>query len=195
MRFEKERCCELCFKCFVPLILIGARVAAARASLLDGPPTPEVVAPCYSPEIAIPPPIRRNISIVDSSRLTQYFISSKFLLKPEQQRKRIDTSVTISLLQSGGIMKGNGGVNYLDVYDKDNKYRGSIKTPLSVFKTDIKKLIPGFSLYSIVRTDKQIHESSQGIYYYMEGSEFDKAVRAEVGLKEAKQRLRAVMKD
>jgi hypothetical protein len=132
---------------------------------------------------------------VRSAFSAQYFISSKFLLKPEQRRKRIDTSATISLLQSGGIMKGNGGANYLDVYDKDNKYLGSIKTPLSVFKTDIKKLIPGVSLYSIVRTDKQIHESSQGIYYYMEGSEFDKAVRAEVGLKEAKQRLRAVMKD
>lgn len=124
----------------------------------------------------------------------QYFIISKYDLKPDQRRKRIDTSAAILILQSGGFMKGNGGVNYLDVYDNGNLYQGSIKTPLSVFKTNINKLIPGVFLHSIVRTDKQIHESSQGIYYYMVGSDLDKAVNTEDSLKKAKLKLREVMK-
>lgn len=133
-------------------------------------------------------PVRKAIS-------AQYFISSKFGLKPNGRRKRIETDAVISILQRDGVMKGNGGANYLDVYDKDSNYQGSIKTSLSVFNTDIKKLIPGIPLRSIVRTDRQVHERSQGICYYLNGSEFDKAVQAEISLKEAKQRLRAAMKD
>ena len=133
-------------------------------------------------------PIRNAIS-------AQYLISSKFGLKPNGRRKNIEADATISVLQRGGLMKGNGGANYLDVYDQDNIYHGSIKTPLSVFKTNIKQLIPGITLLSLVRADRQVHEKSQGIYYYLDGSEFAKAVKAETGLKEAKQRLRAAMKD
>lgn len=125
----------------------------------------------------------------------QNFIRSKYDMRPTGRRTRIEITTAISLLQAGGIMKGNGGTNYLDVYDKENAFHGSIKTPLSVFNTDIEKLIPGISLRSIIRTDRQVHESSRGIYCYLEGSEFDKAVKAEVGLKKAKQRLRAAMKD
>jgi hypothetical protein len=125
----------------------------------------------------------------------QNFISSKYGLRPTGRRTRIEVTAAISLLHAGGIMKGNGGTNYLDVYDKDSTYHGSIKTPLSVFNTDIEKLIAGITLRSIIRTDRQIHERSQGIYYYLDGSEFDKAVKAEVGLAEAKRRLRVVMKD
>ena len=125
----------------------------------------------------------------------QTLITSKFALKPNGRRKRIETSAAICVLQSGGIMKGNGAANFLDVYDKDNTYQGSIKTPLSVFNTDIKKLIPGAPLRSIIRTDRQVHDRSQGICYYLEGGDLDKALKAEMGLKEAKQCLRAVMKD
>lgn len=123
------------------------------------------------------------------------FISKKFGLKPNDRRKRIEIDVAISLLQSGGFMKGNGGVNYLDVYDKDDAYQGSIKTPLSVFKTGLTKIVSGVSLRSITRTDRQLHPTSQGIYFYLDGSEFDAAVKTEAVLKEAKQRLRSVIKD
>ena len=125
----------------------------------------------------------------------QNFINSKYDLRPTGRRTRIEVTSAISLLQAGGIMKGNGGMNYLDVYDKENTYHGSIKTPLSVFKTDIEKLIPETLLRSIIRTDRQIHERSQGIYYYLDGSEFDKAIKSEVGLVEAKRYLRTAMKD
>ena len=104
-------------------------------------------------------------------------------------------SYLFPLLQADGIMKGNGGTNYLDVYDKENTYHGSIKTPLSVFYRDAEKLIPGITLCSIIRTDKQIHERSQGIYYYLDGGEFDKAIKAEKSLAEAKRRLRTAMMD
>ena len=125
----------------------------------------------------------------------QNFINSKCGLRPTGKRTRIEVTVAISLLQTGGIMKGNGGTNYLDVYDKENNYHGSIKTPLSVFNTDIEKLIPGIPLRSIIRTDRQIHERSQGIYYYLDGSEFDKAISTEAGIAEAKRHLRKAMKD
>ncbi|MBN1393060.1 MAG: hypothetical protein JW947_09695 [Sedimentisphaerales bacterium] len=133
-------------------------------------------------------PVRNAISV-------QNFINSKYGLRPTKRRTRIEASAVISLLQDGGIMKGNGGTNQLDVYDKENIYHGSIKTPLSVFKTDINKLIPEILLHSTIRTDRQIHERSQGIYYYLDGSEFDKAIRTEAGLAEAKRHLRTVMKD
>ncbi len=125
----------------------------------------------------------------------QNFINSKCGLRPTGKRTHIEVTVAISLLQAGGIMKGNGGTNYLDVYDKENNYHGSIKTPLSVFNTDIEKLIPGIPLRSIIRTDRQIHERSQGIYYYLDGSEFDKAISSESGISEAKRHLRKAMKD
>jgi len=125
----------------------------------------------------------------------QNFINSKYGLRPTGRRTRIEVTAAISLLQTGGIMKGNGGTNYLDVYDKENTYHGSIKTPLSVFNTDIEKLIPGISLRSIIRTDRQIHKRSHGIFYYLDGSDFDKAIKSEANLTEAKRCLRVAMND
>jgi hypothetical protein len=123
------------------------------------------------------------------------FITAKYHLKPETRRKRINPSDTVPVLKAGGFMKGDGSANWLDLYTKEDMYVASVKTPRSVFKTELDLLFPGADLRSVIRTDRQVHDSSLGVYCYLSGSDFDKAVLAASGLTEAKRRLRRAMND
>jgi hypothetical protein len=146
-------------------------------------------------EMIIGTDVGRSYEPVRDALAGKCFITGKYHLKPETRRKRIDPSQALPVLEVEGFMKGDGSANWLDLYSKEDVYVASVKTPRSVFNTKLDLLFPGADLRSVMRTDRQVHDSSLGLYCYLSGSDFHKAVVAESCLKEAKWRLRRVMND
>ena len=111
------------------------------------------------------------------------------------RRKGIDPSVAGETLRQGGFMKGNGGVNYFDVYTRDLSYVGSLKTRLSVFKTPIEELLPTVEFVAFTKTDRVIHETSQGVYCAAIASDIASALRSERELPHALAKLKQALAD
>ncbi|MGE8078113.1 hypothetical protein [Peribacillus loiseleuriae] len=92
-----------------------------------------------------------------------------YTLKPKR-RKTMDTANAITVLNSNGFAKGNGNVNFLDFYDQNLNYVGSVKTPKSVFNSDLPSLL-GITVQTVRKKDKQIHDNSIGLYCFVPSSD------------------------
>jgi hypothetical protein len=122
-------------------------------------------------------------------------ITEKLALSPDRRRKTISALDALSILKNGGLMKGNGGTNKFDVYDANDRYCGSVPTKVSVFKEDLTRWVPSEKVNTVVRTDRQLHNTSQGIYCFLDGSSFAQLLLLESKLSEFKLKLKEAMKD
>jgi len=127
--------------------------------------------------------------------VAQQLIKSLMPIIPQQRRKGIEISAVVSALLEGGFAKGNGGVNYFDIYSENLTYLGSIKTKVSVFNTNIAQLFSGVSLSSSVKTDGLIHERSQGVYLAASESKIGMALAQERSLAERVKVLKNALTD
>jgi hypothetical protein len=125
---------------------------------------------------------------------TPTLLSLKYALKPQRRRNTIDENTANHILAGGGFMKGNGGVNYFDLYDNHDQYCGSLKTRFSVFHEDLTSRLSRGDVLAVVRTDRQLHPTSQGVYAFLEGSLFAKSLTDDNRLKMAKMRLKISMR-
>lgn len=122
-------------------------------------------------------------------------IESLIPITPQQRRKGIEVSSAVNALREGGFAKGNGGVNYFDIYRKDLTYFGSIKTNASVFKTNVVQLFDEVSVISSVKTDGLIHERSQGVYVAAKESDIGVAMADERNLGDRVKALKNALTD
>jgi hypothetical protein len=116
-----------------------------------------------------------------------------FRLRPPGRRQRIGPQAAEALVRAGGLLRGDGSSNFFDACDPRGNYRGSVRTRVSVFKTDVHEVLPSLQLRAYVKTDRAVHPTSQGVYYAMPDSVHAVALRAADLLATAEQRLRAAL--
>ena|SRR3990172_11079454 len=117
-------------------------------------------------------------------------LSTKYVLKPQRRRYATDENIANQILANGGFLKGNGGANYFDLYDNTDQYCGSLKTRFSVFHENLSSRLSRGDIIVVVRTDRQLHPTSQGIYAFLEDSLLAESLTEDDRLKMARMRLK-----
>jgi hypothetical protein len=114
------------------------------------------------------------------------------LVVKKEARKKIGLVDAYKIFKDDGFGKGNGGANYLDVYEKNNIYAGSIKLQSNIFENELEKSFYNIPIKTIERVDNLLYKGSTSYYYFMEKSTFNNLLQEEQKMDEYKEKLKKV---
>jgi hypothetical protein len=120
-------------------------------------------------------------------------INERLLLVVKKEgRKTIGLIDAYKIFKDNGFGKGNGGANFLDVYDKDNIYAGSFKLQSNIFENELEKAFYNIPIKTIEKVDNLLYKGSTSYYYFLVNSTLDKLVQEEQKMDEYKEKLKKV---
>lgn len=106
------------------------------------------------------------------------------------KRNNIGLVDAYKFFKENGFGKGNGSANYLDIYDKDSVYVGSVKLQSNIFENELENSFYKFPIKTLERVDNLLYNNSTSLYYFFENSSFDKLLQEEAKMDDYKERLR-----
>jgi hypothetical protein len=132
-------------------------------------------------------------NLIKKSLQATNFINERLSLTVKKDaRTKLSLVDSYKILKDGGFGKGNGSENYLNVFDKNNIYVGSVKLKSSIYEDELKVSFYNLPIKRLERVDHLLYKGSASFYYFMENSPFNQLLQEESMMDKYKEMLKNV---